>query len=351
MGKTKVPSAVQKDKDESIVFFRELYKHEKDTDVNLLEPMYSVEFDAIQGGHMSRPPSGRRDFLMPIAEKHDYDWLKTPPAASLFPSLEVEANSSKMKELPIPRPVKLSTSRFLGRPEGTKKASPPTGSSPKKSLFRGAPSISSVDKRSANTALPSRQQKPAPVTARDTTPTSRNSARATTATSSNSAKKQSDRCHAIQDSSANVTETVERPEEVPYKAPKNLLTTGSVFARRGRPPTTAAKGRSEGPAFGANDKRGSVGSRRPPPCPPAAATRGFKELQESRKKVLLAKGKELQESRKKALLAKGKVVDGNGSEPACHDNNDHVSTDEAVRAKGMRRADRMNERRPRFADM
>jgi hypothetical protein len=40
--------------------------------------------------------------------------LKTPPAASLFPSLEVEANSSKMvlqKELPIPRPVKPFASR------------------------------------------------------------------------------------------------------------------------------------------------------------------------------------------------------------------------------------------------
>jgi hypothetical protein len=49
MGKTKAPSAIQKDKDESIVFFRELYKHEKETDVNLLEPMFSVEFDAIQG--------------------------------------------------------------------------------------------------------------------------------------------------------------------------------------------------------------------------------------------------------------------------------------------------------------
>jgi hypothetical protein len=47
--KPKVLSAVQKDKDESIVFFRELYKREKDKDVNLLEPMYSVEFEAIQG--------------------------------------------------------------------------------------------------------------------------------------------------------------------------------------------------------------------------------------------------------------------------------------------------------------
>lgn len=49
IGKAKVPPAVQMDKDESVVFFRELYKREKDKDVNLLEPMYSVEFEAIQG--------------------------------------------------------------------------------------------------------------------------------------------------------------------------------------------------------------------------------------------------------------------------------------------------------------
>ncbi|CAM0911768.1 unnamed protein product [Alopecurus aequalis] len=334
MGKTKVPPAVQKDKDESIVFFRELYKYEKDTDVNLLEPMYSAEFEAIQGGHMSQPPSGRRDFLVPITKKHDYDWLKTPPAASLFPSLEVEANSSKMKELPIPRPVKPSTSRFLGRPEGTKKASLPTGSSPERNLFREAPSISNeknqactIDKRSTYTGLPSRQQKPAAVTARATTPTSRNSARATTATSSNSAKKQSDRCHTIKDS-RQMQPRLESPEEVPYKAPKNLLTTGSIFAHRGVPTTTVAKGRSRGPVFGADD-RGSVGSRRPPPCPPAATTRGFKEPQV--------------DSRKKALPVKGKVVDGNGNKPAC-DNS------KAARAKATSRADGKNVRKPRFAD-
>ncbi|XP_066350932.1 uncharacterized protein [Miscanthus floridulus] len=116
MGKTKVPSVVQaEDKDESVVFFRELYKREKYRDVNLLEPMYSVEFDAIQGGHVCRVPSGKRDFLIPVDEKHDYDWLMTPPAAPLFPSLDTEANSSRIvlqKELPIPpHPVKPSASR------------------------------------------------------------------------------------------------------------------------------------------------------------------------------------------------------------------------------------------------
>jgi hypothetical protein len=36
-------------RDEIVVFFGELYKREKNRDTNLLEPMYSVEFDVIQG--------------------------------------------------------------------------------------------------------------------------------------------------------------------------------------------------------------------------------------------------------------------------------------------------------------
>jgi hypothetical protein len=50
MGKAKFPAAAaREEKDESVVFFRELYKREKNRDTDLLEPMYSVEFDAIQG--------------------------------------------------------------------------------------------------------------------------------------------------------------------------------------------------------------------------------------------------------------------------------------------------------------
>lgn len=46
-GSSAVP--VWKDEDESLVLFGEMYKREKEKDVNLLEPMYSVEFEAIQG--------------------------------------------------------------------------------------------------------------------------------------------------------------------------------------------------------------------------------------------------------------------------------------------------------------
>ena len=40
---------VRRDEDESLVLFGELYKHEKERDMNLLEPMFSVEFEAVQG--------------------------------------------------------------------------------------------------------------------------------------------------------------------------------------------------------------------------------------------------------------------------------------------------------------
>lgn len=38
----------RRDEDESLALFGELYQHEKERDMNLLEPMFSVEFEAIQ---------------------------------------------------------------------------------------------------------------------------------------------------------------------------------------------------------------------------------------------------------------------------------------------------------------
>lgn len=332
MGKSKkVPSAVQKDKDESIVFFRELYKHEKDTDVNLLEPIYSVEFDAIQGGHMSKPPPGKRDFLIPINEKHDYGWPKAPPVAPMFPSLKMEASSSEMvvspKELPIPttQPVKPSASRFIGKTEATKpSARTPAGSS-SNNYAKSQPCT--TDKRSASASayasLPNRQQKP--------------DAKANTGASSNSSKAHSHMyyANASQDSSsASTTNTVETPGEAPYTAPKNLLTTGSIFARR-RVSTTAV---ARAPPLGVDAKVESGKARRPP-CPPAAAARASKDLQVH--------------GRKNALPAKGKAVagtgTGSGSEPVCSSGG-RASTSKTTPAKGTRRTDGKNERRPRFAD-
>uniref|UniRef100_A0A0A9UAZ1 Uncharacterized protein n=1 Tax=Arundo donax TaxID=35708 RepID=A0A0A9UAZ1_ARUDO len=315
MGKAKVPSAVQNDKDESVVFFRELYRREKDRDVNLLEPMYSVEFDAIQGGHVCKPPSGKRDFLIPVDEKRDYDWLKTAPATPLFPSLEIEANSSQMafqKELPIPpRQVKPSASRVSGKPEVTKTsarpASPTANSPSKKTSIKGGPAISkekkqpnTVEKRSSHKVPMNRQQKAA--------------AAAIPATGTSVAtKKHSERCHASRTSSTSAVKGVTDQE---FKAPKNLITTGSLFRRHG---PSAEKVRTEDPGSGVDVEK-DYGKARRQSCPPAA-TWGVKELQiEGKQNVLPPRWKCVSSSGSesasnsgragKATSMKGKTADG-----------------------------------------
>ncbi|CAO2183910.1 unnamed protein product [Urochloa humidicola] len=298
--KVQVPSAVRKDKDESIVFFRELYKREKDRDVNLLEPMYSVEFEAIQGGHGCKVPSGKSD-LISVDEKHDYDWLMTPPVAPLFPSLEIEANSSQMvlqRELPIPpRQVKPSAPRLLAKSEATKTstrpASPASSSSSRKTSIKSAPAISkeknqphTVEKRSNHKVPVDGHQKAA--------------AAAIPGTRIGGApKKHSERCYATQTGGTRQSAIKEvTDQEIPFKTPKNLITTTRSIFRRRTPSSENA--RSKDPGSGVDVKKENSKARRPP-CPPAA-TRGMTELQ-------------LQD-RRDGLPPRGKSVTGSGGEPA-----------------------------------
>ncbi|KAL6900679.1 hypothetical protein ACP4OV_005355 [Aristida adscensionis] len=294
-----------------------LYKREKDKDVNLLEPMYSVELDAIQGvgGHTGKGPSGKRDFLIPVDEKHDYDWLKTPPATPLFPSLEMEANSSQMvfqKELPIPpRQVEPSASKVLGKPGASKPpapSAPQTNKSPWKNNFaKGASTISNeknqsytVDKRSYTVPM-NRQQKAA----------------SATTVSGSTPKKHSERCHG-----GHVKGSTN--PEFPCKETKNPITIGSIF-RRHTP--SSERARIKDPASGA-DVKGENGKTRRQSCPPAV-TRDIRELK--------------LEGKPNVLPPRGKMVVAN--EPA---SNSSSRANETTLAKGMRRADGKKERRPMF---
>ncbi|CAO2170137.1 unnamed protein product [Urochloa humidicola] len=286
--KVQVPSAVRKDKDESIVFFRELYKREKDRDVNLLEPMYSVEFEAIQGGHGCKVPSGKSD-LISVDEKHDYDWLMTPPVAPLFPSLEIEANSSQMvfqRELPIPpRQVKPPAPKLLAKSEATKtstqSASPASNSTSRKTSIKSTPAISkeknqtyTVEKRSNHKVPVDGHQKAAAAAI----PGSR---------ISGALKKHSERCYATQTGGASAIKEV-TDQEIPFKAPKNLITTTRSLFRRRTPSSENA--RSKDPGSGVDVKKENGKARRPP-CPPAV-TRGMTELQlQDRRDVLPPRGK------------------------------------------------------------
>ncbi|VAI34719.1 unnamed protein product [Triticum turgidum subsp. durum] len=158
---TPASAPARKDEDESLVLFGELYRHDQEKEVNLLDPMYSMEFEAIQGDRrMFKLASGKRDYLLTDGEKHDYDWLKTPPATPLFASLEMEADSAQMvfqRELPILQPVK--TSRFSGKFDAlsstsTKSESPTTSSSSKSATPTARPSSSSEKNLSTRGSAP-----------------------------------------------------------------------------------------------------------------------------------------------------------------------------------------------------
>ncbi|XP_047979238.1 uncharacterized protein LOC125221156 [Salvia hispanica] len=87
-----------KDRDEELSFFRDLKKREKDQSPSLLHPI-SDDFE----------PNGSFG-LNRINEtcKNDYNWLKSPPATPLFPSLEMETNGKELvlqREIPIIQPI------------------------------------------------------------------------------------------------------------------------------------------------------------------------------------------------------------------------------------------------------
>ncbi|KAJ0972218.1 hypothetical protein J5N97_020177 [Dioscorea zingiberensis] len=125
-----VPVSSRRDRDEDLLLFKEMFKRERERTVSLLQPV-SDEFEPTQGNHhLYKIPTGKKS--SDPEEKNDYDWLKTPPATPLFPSLELEANENLAnmivhKELPILQPIKPSRgpSRFSNSIEATKSAQRP----------------------------------------------------------------------------------------------------------------------------------------------------------------------------------------------------------------------------------
>ncbi|KAJ0446212.1 uncharacterized protein LOC110923644 [Helianthus annuus] len=108
-----------KDKDEDLLLFQEMHKRDKNRVVSLLLPV-SDEFEP-NGNYplygMASTKKGPGLGFLGESEKNDYDWLKTPPATPLFPSIEMEARNAQelvvQRELPITQPL----SRFAGKPE------------------------------------------------------------------------------------------------------------------------------------------------------------------------------------------------------------------------------------------
>ncbi|KAG9446868.1 hypothetical protein H6P81_012996 [Aristolochia fimbriata] len=122
----------RKDRDEDLLLFHEMLRRERERTLSLLQPVISDEFDANPGGNYSMYkliPSGKKggpglELLNTGNDKNDYDWLKTPPATPLFPSLEMEATGPQLaiqRDIHIVLPVKYS--RFSGKSAEASKSS------------------------------------------------------------------------------------------------------------------------------------------------------------------------------------------------------------------------------------
>ncbi|XP_052187082.1 uncharacterized protein LOC127797922 isoform X2 [Diospyros lotus] len=121
----------RRNRDEDLLLFREMHRREKDSVVSLLQPV-SEEFEANGTYPLHKTGSAKKGWgydLFAESGKNDYDWLKTPPATPLFPSLETEVNAPELavqREIPIIQPL----SRFSGN-SATNKASSERGKYPK----------------------------------------------------------------------------------------------------------------------------------------------------------------------------------------------------------------------------
>ncbi|XP_022848772.1 uncharacterized protein LOC111371092 [Olea europaea var. sylvestris] len=149
-----------KDRDEELSFFRDIQKREKDEIASLLQPV-SNEFEVNGNYGLHRMEFGRKgptlEFLAESG-KNDYNWLKTPPATPLFPSLEMETNAPEMviqRDLPIIQPL----SRFAGNSEEVKaNTNKSTYPNPKPKIPQryktpnGRPTIPPTDKKNAKSA-------------------------------------------------------------------------------------------------------------------------------------------------------------------------------------------------------
>ncbi|CAN1786211.1 hypothetical protein LINPERHAP1_LOCUS17157, partial [Linum perenne] len=152
---------MKKEREDELELFKELHKREKDRASSLLQPISSDEFDANHSFY--RFPSTKKDGSHPNYDffsaassngKSDYDWLKTPPATPLFPSLEMETTGPPslllQREITIVQPLsRLSGSSMAMKNKNTsdRTTSTSTSTTPDRGVAAKSPSTSTSTSR------------------------------------------------------------------------------------------------------------------------------------------------------------------------------------------------------------
>ncbi|MED6127468.1 hypothetical protein PIB30_088402 [Stylosanthes scabra] len=108
--------------EEDLSLFRELRKRQSERVSSLLQ-FASEDYDFDSNGKFSLYRMAKENEYLVETNKSEYDWLKTPPATPLFPSLEMEPNAHLVlqKEVPI---ISQPISRFAGNDEKQLKSKP-----------------------------------------------------------------------------------------------------------------------------------------------------------------------------------------------------------------------------------
>ncbi|KAM1039285.1 hypothetical protein ACFX13_034563 [Malus domestica] len=116
-----------RDHDQDLILFQELQKREKERKIVSLLQSVSDEFEPNGNYQLYRIESAKKGFeIFAQNDKNDYDWLKTPPATPLFPSLEMDTNGPELvvqREIPIIQPL----TRFAGGNCNTEAVEPRNG--------------------------------------------------------------------------------------------------------------------------------------------------------------------------------------------------------------------------------
>ncbi|XAR71497.1 hypothetical protein NMG60_11028792 [Bertholletia excelsa] len=126
------PPRGRKDRDEDLLLFKEIHRRDKDRLVSLLQPV-SEDFEPNGTYPLQRVESGKKgssgyEFFAEMSSKNDYDWLKTPPATPLFPSLEMEANAPDLvvqREIPVIQPLSRFADSAISKETNGRSKSPP----------------------------------------------------------------------------------------------------------------------------------------------------------------------------------------------------------------------------------
>ncbi|KAJ6317774.1 hypothetical protein OIU76_013335 [Salix suchowensis] len=129
-------ATMMKEKEEELALFLEMKKREKEQN-NLLLFNNTEDFEAPFGSRHGNSPifnissstparkTGADDFLNSENDKHDYDWLLSPPGTPLFPSLEMESQRTIMSQngTPKARPTALKSRLASPQPEPIERGS------------------------------------------------------------------------------------------------------------------------------------------------------------------------------------------------------------------------------------